>query len=142
MHGEQRARRARRKRDSLNHTHVTTLVNTRIGGCLVGNTEVLRNHTANGKHSFNVVCHLLMAISALRICTAALLRFICLLPGLAQLPFPTCHVHAASISTNRANRGQGIEGITSCPQGARIVPKRLGESLRYPESCSEFGLMA
>lgn len=76
------------KEVALNHAHVPTLVNIRIGGCLVGNTEVLRNHTADRKHNFNAVCHLIMTILALRICTAAfpaLLRLSCLLPSLSQL---------------------------------------------------------
>lgn len=90
------------KEVASDHAHVPTLVNTRIGGCLVGNTEVLRNHTADRKHNFNAICHLIMTILALRICTAAfpaLLRLSCLLPSSSQLLPPTCpgsnggHIH-------------------------------------------------
>jgi hypothetical protein len=90
------------KEVALNHAHVPTLVNIRIGECLVGNTEVLRNHTADRKHNFNAVCHLIMTILALRICTATfptLLRLSCLLPSFVSTLAPTCpgshggHIH-------------------------------------------------
>src|SRR2546423_12345766 len=90
------------KEVALDHAHVPTLVYIRIGGCLVGNTEVLRNHTTDRKHNINVVCHPIITILAFRICTAA-----SCFPLLVRVP-------TAGISTNRINCGQSIEGIACC----------------------------
>jgi hypothetical protein len=69
MHGEQRAGRARRKRSSLRITFMfVTLVNTGIRGYLVGNTQVLRNRTADGKYNFNAVFHLILTITYMHSC--------------------------------------------------------------------------
>jgi hypothetical protein len=89
IHGEQRARRARRKRGSLRSRSCYNTCKYTHPGVFGGKYRGLTESHCGCKAQFNAVFHLLITISALPICAAALpalLRFSYLLPSLSQLP--------------------------------------------------------
>jgi hypothetical protein len=112
---------------------------------LVGNTEVLRNHTADRKHNFNAVCHLIITTLAFHIRTAAfpaLLRLSCLLPSLSQLspPYLSRFPRRAYLQTGpTVARALGeLHVVLKEPDS---FPSDWTKALRCPEGRSEFSEM-